>query len=386
MPRPEPASRRASRLYELGAGLSFVDRLRAPYQIAYADKMDVVVRDLRSGRTRTLFTDRERHVSCPLAWSPDGKTVFHAYDQLLAIDVRSRAVREVTSFRDGDRFRIVWRLQISPDGRRAVFLHHAEAGRWHIVAVGVDGAGLRRVDVLGNVWSFACDWERSVLVAQTALGTSTIVRLDLESGETLSVTGGDLGLRLGLMGDGLHAVYEESDSVWLRRVDEEAPAELLARGRAPSVSPDGSTIAFMRGEDEVYVQSRHGGEAKLLLRAHVPPADKERRTGSYRIPPLWSPDGKYLCVWSTIATRHDEPRNPEWVASLRLRQEEYERERRSGTPRDPKKPFPHFEASIEDAHWEFEHSTGIVDLQAGTVWLTRGYWQDAAWSPRLHER
>jgi hypothetical protein len=106
--------------------------------------------------------------------------------------------------------------------------------------------------------------------------------------------------------------------------------------------------------------------------------------GSYCRAPLWSPDGKLLCVWSTIGKRFDEPRNPEWVRSLQRRQAAYERARTKGTTKGSaasKKPVPHFAASIEYAHWEFEHSVGIVDLEARTVWLTRGYWQDAAWAP-----
>ncbi|MBX3193375.1 MAG: hypothetical protein KF819_40710 [Labilithrix sp.] len=89
-------------------------------------------------------------------------------------------------------------------------------------------------------------------------------------------------------------------------------------------------------------------------------------------------------MWSTIATRFDEPRNPEWVKSLQRRQAAYERKRIKGNANASaasKEPVPHFAASIEYAHWEFEHSVGVVDLDARRVWLTRGHWEDAAWAP-----
>src|SRR5690606_29576315 len=112
---------------------------------------------LRSGRRKALLSDRHHHVACPLAWSPDGRTVFHAHEQLVAIDVRSRKVRELTSFRDGDRFAIQWQLHCSPDGSTLLFLHHsrrAAESNWCIYSVGTDGTALRRVSTLDNVWSF----------------------------------------------------------------------------------------------------------------------------------------------------------------------------------------------------------------------------------------
>lgn len=377
---------RANSLYELDTKLAFVDGIRLPYRLAYVDGMDIVVRDFRSGRRTKLFSDRQRHVVCPLAWSPDGKTLFHAYEQLLAIDVRSRKTHELTSFRNGDRFAIQWKLDCSPDGRTLLFLHHSRdaSSKWCIYSVGADGIGLRRVSDLENVWSFKCNWPAGEVVAQTARGTQTVIRIDLATGNARSLSSADLGLKFELMPDGERVLYDRDGTIWMATLDGTRPAEPIARGKVPSLSPDGSTIAFMGGEDDVYLQRLNGGAAKLLLRARVPPADDARRMGSYCKPPLWSPDGKLLCVWSTIGTRFDEPRNPEWVRSLQQRQAAYERTRIGATRKGSggsNEPVPHFAASIEDAHWQFEHSVGIVDLEGREVWLTRGYWQDAAWAP-----
>lgn len=323
---------RAQSRYELGAKFTLVDRVNLPYRLAYVDRMNVVVHDLRSGRRKTLFSDGRHTVACPLAWSPDGKTVFHAHEQLLAIDVRSRRVRELTSFADGERFSIQWALECSPDGSRLLFLQHSRGGappKRRIQSVSSDGAQRQQVSALENVWKFKCDWRSNEIIAQTALGERSIVRIDLDDGEARPAAKRDLdlGLNFELMPDGHHVVYEHDGAIWRANIDDRQSPEAIARGRVPSLSPDGSTLAFMGGEDAVYIQRLNGGAAKFLLRARVTPADDPRRMGSYSKAPLWSPDGRLLCVWSTIGTRHDEPRNPEWVKTLRRRQAADERER-----------------------------------------------------------
>lgn len=380
---------RARSLYELGAGLSFVDRFRGPCRLAYVDRSNVVVHDFRSGRRKTVFSDGNHHVACPLTWSPDGRTLFHAHEQLLAIDVRTKKVRALTSFHGGDRFAIQWQLQCSPDGKTLVFLHHPRGSdsRWRIHSVGADGRELRCVSTLENVWSFTCNWETDELIVQTAKGAEQIVRIDLPTGAERSRVDGFVD-RVGGLPRGRGArrrmVYESGGTLWLRSLEGTAPPEALARGHVPSLSPDGTTVAFMGNDDEVYVQRLNGGAAKLLVRALVPSTDDPRRTWSYRTAPRWSPDGKRLCVWSTIGTRSDEPLDAVWVSSLRRRQDAAGRaaaKRGAARAKASRTSTMDFAASIEIAHWSFEHSVGIVDFDAGNVWLTRGYWQDAAWAP-----
>jgi hypothetical protein len=136
----------------------------------------------------------------------------------------------------------------------------------------------------------------------------------------------------------------------------------------------------MRDEHDVYIQRLAGGPPELVLRARPHEIHTEPRGSSYQTPPRWSPDGRLLCVWSTIARRFDEPLNPTFVASLRRRQAAEER-RLARDGRVSKKPAMNYEASIEHAHWKFDHSVGIVDFEGRNVWLTAGYWQNAAWAP-----
>lgn len=63
----------------------------------------------------------------------------------------------------------------------------------------------------------------------------------------------------------------------------------LAEGWWPVLSPDGTQIAFVAGDDNGYVAPKGGGQATLIAR---------RFAG----PPVWSPDGKEIAYISTDRT------------------------------------------------------------------------------------
>ncbi|MBX3193374.1 MAG: hypothetical protein KF819_40705 [Labilithrix sp.] len=106
-----------------------------------------------------------------------------------------------------------------------------------------------KVSDLENVWSFTCDWRANELVAQTARDDRRVVRIDLASGNSRSVWTGYLGLGFELMPDGRQVVYEDDGTILLASIDGGRSPEAIARGGVPSLSPDGSTVAFMGGED-----------------------------------------------------------------------------------------------------------------------------------------
>jgi hypothetical protein len=133
----------------LAKGFAFADSVAGSRRIAYTDEMKVVV-SLPDGREwRELFRDEQRQVSCPLAWSPDGRTLYHAYDQIYAIDAVTGVARAVTEFAESERFSVVWFLTCSPDGRRLLFLRQSPAKErvalLSLWEVPTDGSGLRMV-------------------------------------------------------------------------------------------------------------------------------------------------------------------------------------------------------------------------------------------------
>jgi hypothetical protein len=178
--------------------------------------------------------------------------------------------------------------------------------------------------------------------------------------------------------DGAHAIYELQSAVCSIALDTGVVRRLVEWGRHPAMSPDGGTIAFNRGEHDLYVQ-RIGGEPLRVVGARTP--DERWRGGSYAIRPRWSPDGRLVWFATSIGRRTMEPRDPAFVASMRRAAAAAERRRAAGTPRRRNVDY---EGSIEHAHWSYAHSVGILDLDARRVWMKRGWWTDVAWSPRGH--
>ena len=66
-----------------------------------------------------LFEDKQQQLNTPLAWSCDGTTLYHAYDQIHATDPETCAANPVTSFREA--FSVNSHLHCSPDNQRLVF-------------------------------------------------------------------------------------------------------------------------------------------------------------------------------------------------------------------------------------------------------------------------
>jgi Tol biopolymer transport system component len=355
--------------YELFPGFTFAKRIRAPHRLAYLEKRDLVVRDLRTGRRRAVYDDGRWQVACPIAWSPDGRTLFHGHYQLVALDVRSGEDRAITSFRKNERASIMWCLSCSPDGKRLAFLQHVRP-RACIGLVKTDGSDFRIVVDLTGPSHFVCDWRRNFLLVAVARPPA-LWRYDLDGGDARCIAEGSWVHDLQIAPDGEHALYElQSRLWWLDLATGEARA-VVDRGRRPALSPDGSAVAFVRDDHDVYVQHLDGTDAMCLLRA----TDSQQPwRSSFAQRPAWSPDGRLLWFSSTISHRFDQPLHPKFVADMRRKQAAAKRRPASDVHVD-------YEGSIELAHWKFEHTTGIADLDARTVWKTNGYWSQVAWAP-----
>jgi WD40-like Beta Propeller Repeat len=146
-------------------------------------------------------------------------------------------------------------------------------------------------------------------------------------------------------------------------------------GTVPALSPDGQRVAFQRAEHDLHVQ-RIGGQHECVVEGRG--NDDTRRSFGWSRKPIWSPDGRLLLFWTTLGKRHAEPRHAEFVTEMRKKKAAAERRRAKGaTPRK----HVDYDGSIEHAHWEFQHSVGIVDFETREVWMTDAHWSDAAWGP-----
>jgi DNA-binding winged helix-turn-helix (wHTH) protein/dipeptidyl aminopeptidase/acylaminoacyl peptidase len=95
--------------------------------------------------------------------------------------------------------------------------------------------------------------------------------------------------------DGNRLVFEKDDEIWManadgsgqHRVEGVPPNELLLVDREPSLSPDGSQIAFFQPEDgpmgDIWIIPSQGGWARQLT------TDSHLGNG-----PVWTPDGRHI--------------------------------------------------------------------------------------------
>jgi hypothetical protein len=112
-----------SKRVELHPDFAMADAINAPHHFAYKFAFEVLFRSVSSAETKSLFRDTECQLNTPLAWSPDGSTLYHAYDQIYAVNPLTGSTNAVTAF--PEQFSVNHHLYCSPDGQRLVFLRTA---------------------------------------------------------------------------------------------------------------------------------------------------------------------------------------------------------------------------------------------------------------------
>ena len=87
------------------------------------------------------------------------------------------------------------------------------------------------------------------------------------------------------------------------------PEQLKYSNAMPSVSPDGSLIAFVsnrRGMMRIWVSELNGSNAKLISKPDSPHHDIIDAPFEQKVP-VWSPDGNWIAHWEGVEMTHMSP-------------------------------------------------------------------------------
>jgi hypothetical protein len=367
----------------LAKGFAFADSLASSRRIAYTDEMKIVV-SLPDGRERReLFRDEKGRAGGPLTWSPDGRTLYHAYDQIYAIDAVTGVARAVTEFAEEEQFGVLWFSSCSPDGRMLLFLQSIDVGpsEWAHRLCALDLAE-GRVRVLldpgreRKLWCADVSWARhlvaAVLIAPEGR-RQELWALDPRTGAATRATPmpAPAGY-IALSPRGKALAFADGGGVGLVSMDSGKHRWLTDFGWMPAWSPDGRAIAFLNDQCELWVLRRGRPQPQRLARFTGENPPLEEVHGSWAQPPVWSTDGRLL--WFTLT----QPRLRPAAEAARL-QEQFRESELKDIPEDQREDARR--DLREHLRWDFQHHVGAMDFVGSRVWTTHGYWDHVAWSP-----
>lgn len=364
-----------NRPVDLGDGFRRVKRIDASRLVAYKYAFGVYIESLDGKKKRQVFHDERCSLNCPLPWSPDGRTLYHAYDQVYAIDVASGTSRALTDF--PDKFSVNQSLIVSPDGEWLVANFEncidmenpcgppvSRETENCSYAVRTDGSA--KIKLKGQrqqSWVFTRDPEQFLLVVGYDKSRKKTfveaVNAKMEHGKRLVDLCGGLFTAFSASPDGKSIVYGftellENRYSGMRMMNGETGKDFLvdAQGAGGRWSPDGSKVAFVSDKD-LYLWDVTAGRSELLVSVPGPAFDAPQffdlDSRSY---PKWSDDGRFIFFSLSKATT----------------------------------PIPELEdpdARME-AHFsrKFEDRFGVVDLQEKHVFVVpKGYWEHASFQP-----
>lgn len=375
-------AKRATLDVKIARGFRTVERVKTPRWLAYRGKSsEVRVRRADGSEEKQLFESKGGGLNCPLAWSPDGGTLFHGHDQIHAIDVSTGRSRPVTSFPPGEDFSVLWFLRCSADGKFLVFLRRKGSVRplsnpppgMQLCRIGTDGRDLRVLlddPDLGGMP--VLDWDgcqRNLVLSNLIPSSGTgFWSVDVETGRQsqLATVPGRYFLRASRSPDGQQLAYAghghgpSPAGIYLLDASGARPRRICPFGRLPVWSPGGDSIAFMDDCHALWRIDLQDLSRRRLVEIRGRRFSLSGRLVDDPVPPVWSREGQFLCFRAT-----------KW---RRLRKSRFPLCTRGG-PIGGSRDGPRFDL------WDSAARVGIVDFEEREIWLGDERWHHVAWSP-----
>jgi Tol biopolymer transport system component/DNA-binding winged helix-turn-helix (wHTH) protein len=249
----------------------------------------------------------QRYVAC---WSPDGSLIAVPHFMGGEISVKTVAGDEHATWSLAGTHWSIWDVDWSgPAGLLAVVSNDYQ-GRYTIWTVRPDGSDQRKVlEESGEITTVRWAPEGTALFySHRKNKTVAINRVALSPAEAAPrpasiVTGLEAGRAFSMSGDGKRVLYERSpfhSNLWLLDLEHtngagEPPAQALTTGTSyierPSISPDGTRIAFNVGHEpttQLYTMPLTGGQWTQLTELE-----------STNVGAVWSPEGTQIAFVST---------------------------------------------------------------------------------------
>jgi len=363
-------------------GFTRVDQLRARHWLAFVGPGVVVARADGSDLRSVFAHQRHRGGSDLLAWSPDGRTLYHPYDQVYAIDVATGEARAITALPPGESIHALWFFWCSPGNRTLLFLQSLpEPGNsftHRICTLGADGSSTTAFEPFdsGLPWLLDVNWQRDLIVAEVPVRWGAdIWRMDVTGRNRVRVATLPHRIHdLALSPDGTRLAMVLETGIWLFDLARQEWTGVAGAGTNLAWSPDGKAMAFMNDESELWLVRLEGEKPEFTALAWVAGRKYSfrERGGSYAVKPVWSPDGRLL--WFAIARRRRVRPDPRLVRRIEKRDFSHVPEAQRAQARA---------SSLRHLEWKSTLFTGMVDFAERQVCLTESYRYRVAWSPRL---
>lgn len=213
-----------------------------------------------SGEPRPLYDDVDRTNNCPLAWAPKNDVVYHSHrNGIVAIDINTGEHHGLAHFDHGGSAH--WLLQCDRrNGKLLTSVRFEAVDRpSQLVELSPPQSSQRLVysaefftldawSEIGAAWT----WEKTLLK-----------RVDLRNGKA-SVALRGAGPEFAVRPDGQSIAVGQGSLTWVSLSGDHRTLQMGSQGDAPSWSPDGRLLAYLRDDSELWIWDHEQRKTKKV--------------------------------------------------------------------------------------------------------------------------